>query len=186
MKEFSLIRKENDNWVFSYWAGGENPSGELHQAGAILVERETGDVRPGFGLQNPSYEGAAYTLPNTKEALVTVQAHLKDLGWMPHAASIAFEKEHQLDKMSGVIKFRALVDVYPVLCKISREALSDHFKADDVGELNAFLKHRSEIEHFAREFIEQQRFQSDGSILLRSEDIGPKRGQFRSQSEMSK
>ena len=52
--------------------------------------------------------------------------------------------------MSGVVKFRAVVDVYPVLCKISREALSDHFGADDVGELDAFLKHRSEIEQYAR------------------------------------
>ena len=159
MKQFSLIRKDDDNWVFDYWAGGENPSGELHQAGAILVERETGDVRPGSGMQNPSYEGTAYTLPNTRDALAAVQAHLKGWGWQLRAVAIAFEQEQQLDDMSGVVKFRAVVDVYPVLCKISREALSDHFGADDVGELTAFLKHRSEIEQYAREFIEQQSFQ---------------------------
>lgn len=186
MKEFSSIRKEDDNWVFDYWAGGENPSGELHQAGAILVERETGDERPGSGLQNPSYEGTAYTLPNTRDALAAVQAHLKGWGWRLRAASIAFEQEQQLDDMSGVVKFRAVVDVYPVLCKISREALSDHFGADDVGELNAFLKHRSEIEQYARKLIEQQGFQSDGSILIRSEDMGPKQGQFRPLGERPK
>jgi hypothetical protein len=40
--EFSAIRKEDKQWVFDYWAGTD-PSGELHTAGAILVEAEVGD-----------------------------------------------------------------------------------------------------------------------------------------------
>jgi len=80
MKIFSAIRKENDEWVFDYWADTD-PSGELHNAGAILIEHEIGDVRPGSGLQNAKYWGSAYTTANTEAALRTVQARLIKLSW---------------------------------------------------------------------------------------------------------
>lgn len=80
MKIFSEIRKEGDNLAFDYWADAD-PSGELHEAGAILVENEVGDVRSGSGLQNVRYWGSAYTVANTGAALRAIQARLGGLGW---------------------------------------------------------------------------------------------------------
>ncbi|MGA2641330.1 MAG: hypothetical protein ABSG21_10570 [Spirochaetia bacterium] len=80
MGEFSAIRKEDEQWVFDYWAGTD-PSGELHNAGAILAEAEVGDVRLGSGLQNATYWGKAYTETNTEAALRAVQANLIKLDW---------------------------------------------------------------------------------------------------------
>jgi hypothetical protein len=74
------IRNEEDNWNFDYWASAD-PSGELHSAGAILVEHETGDVRLGSGLQNAEYWGSAYTVANSEAALETIQKRLANLGW---------------------------------------------------------------------------------------------------------
>ena len=64
-------------------------------------------------------------------------------------------------------------------CKISREALEDHFNAEREGTLHAFLRHRSEVEAKARELIEQQKSQPNGSILINTFDIEPWQGQPR-------
>ena len=80
MKVFSAIWKEEDDWGFDYWANAD-PSGELHNAGAILVEREFGDVRPGSGLRNARYSGSAYTAANSEAALKTVQERLTRTNW---------------------------------------------------------------------------------------------------------
>lgn len=75
MKAFLAIRKEDKNWVFDYWSDS-NPNGELHEAGAILIEVETGDVRLSSGLQNARYHGSAYTEANTEAASIAVQERL--------------------------------------------------------------------------------------------------------------
>lgn len=97
--------------------------------------------------------------------------------WEVLIVKIVFLEEQQVGIGSSSVKFPALVDGRRVMCKISGEALDDHFGADMEGELNAFLKHRGQIETKARKLIEQQSFQPDGSILIRSLDIGLKRGQ---------
>jgi len=79
----------------------------------------------------------------------------------------------------GGVKFIAIADGHRIPCEVLLNALDDHFKAETEGALNAFLKHRSEIEAEAKELIEQQEFQPDGSILIGTLDIGRKRGQFR-------
>src|SRR5271157_680463 len=75
MKVFSAIWKEGDDWGFDYWANAD-PSSELHNAGAILVEREIGDIKLGSGLRNARYSGSAYTAANSEVALKTVQERL--------------------------------------------------------------------------------------------------------------
>ena len=92
---------------------------------------------------------------------------------------ISFPREQQLTFDNGGVDFPAIVDGRRVPCKVSREALDDHFKAETEGTLHAFLKHRSEIEAKARELIQQQKFQPDGSILIGTLDIGPRQGQYR-------
>jgi hypothetical protein len=80
MRIFSEIRKETDDWLFDYCADTD-PSGELHSAGAILVECEIGDVRCGSGLQNARYWGKAYSASNTQAALRVVQERLGAMNW---------------------------------------------------------------------------------------------------------
>jgi hypothetical protein len=92
---------------------------------------------------------------------------------------ISFPREQQLTFDSSGVDFPAIVDGRRVPCKISREALDDHFKAEAEGPLHAFLRHRSEIAAKARQLIERQISQPDGSILINTFDIGPRQGQYR-------
>ena len=92
---------------------------------------------------------------------------------------ILFPRDQQLTFDNSGVDFPAIVDGRRVVCKISREALDDHFKADIEGPLHAFLKHRSEIETKAKELLEQQKTQPDGLILINTLDIGPRLGQYR-------
>ena len=91
---------------------------------------------------------------------------------------ISFAREQQLTFDNSGVDFPAIVDGRRILCKISAEALDDHFSAEKEGTLHAFLRHRSEIEAKARELIEQQKSQPDGSILINTFDIGPTQGQY--------
>jgi hypothetical protein len=92
---------------------------------------------------------------------------------------ILFPRDQQLTFDNSGVDFPAIVDGRQVPCKISREALDNHFKAEIEGALHAFLKHRSAIEAKARELIEQQKTRPDGSILINTSDIGPRQGQYR-------
>ena len=91
---------------------------------------------------------------------------------------ISFPREQQLTFDNSGVDFPAIVDGRRIPCRISREALDDHFNAEREGTLHAFLRHRSEVEVKARELIEQQKSQPDGSILINTFDIGPIQGQY--------
>ncbi|HSC18010.1 MAG TPA: GSU2403 family nucleotidyltransferase fold protein [Rhizomicrobium sp.] len=61
-----------------------------------------------------------------------------------------------------------------VQCAISREALEDHFDADDLEPKNRvrkFLDHRSEIEALARSKYLSAPVEEPGSVLIRTEDV---------------
>ena len=92
---------------------------------------------------------------------------------------ISFPREQQLAFDNVGVDFPAIVDGRRIPCKISREALEDHFNAEREGTLHAFLRHRSEVEAKARELIEQQKSQPNGSILINTFDIEPWQGQPR-------
>jgi len=91
---------------------------------------------------------------------------------------ISFPREQTQDSGGSGVEFPAIVDGRRIPCKISREALDDHFEAETMGELHAFLKHRFAIEAKARKLIEQQEFQADGSILVGTRDRGPMPRQY--------
>lgn len=59
-----------------------------------------------------------------------------------------------------------------VLCRISREALDDHFSENDrLGPEAAFAKHRKEVESLARRKYVLDQTESDGSVLIRTLEI---------------
>jgi hypothetical protein len=61
-----------------------------------------------------------------------------------------------------------------VRCAISREALEDHFRADDLdqeGRLEKFREHRSEIEHMLQTKYLSWPIQEIGETLIKTEDV---------------
>jgi len=85
--------------------------------------------------------------------------------------SIHFASQETNDLRRYVVVFPALVNGQPVECAISYQALRQHFGADYEDPLPAFTTHRQHIEQLAAQFIRQQRFEPDGTILMRSYDI---------------
>lgn len=85
--------------------------------------------------------------------------------------SIHFSPQETNDIRSYVVAFPALVNGQRVECAISYQALWQHFGADYADPLPAFTRHRQPIEQLAAQFIRQQRFEPDGTILIRSYDI---------------
>ena len=59
-----------------------------------------------------------------------------------------------------------------VQCAISSEALEDHFHGDGKNLLKVFQTNHERIEHEARRKYLAENLESDGSVLLRSGDIG--------------
>lgn len=63
-------------------------------------------------------------------------------------------------------------DEKKVRCAISSEALDDHF-ADGHGKpLKTFALHRELIEHQARRKYLAEKLENDGSVLVKTEDVG--------------
>ena len=61
-----------------------------------------------------------------------------------------------------------------VSCAISREALDDHFGADDLdkdGRVETFLKNRSTIERMARTKYLSWPVEEPGTVLIKTDDV---------------
>ena len=59
-----------------------------------------------------------------------------------------------------------------VRCRISREALDDHFsEGDRLRPEAAFNKHRSEIEAIARRKYLSGRIEHDGTVVIKTQDV---------------
>ena len=70
-----------------------------------------------------------------------------------------------------IVWFTASVDGKRIDCGISIEALGDHFGAYYDDPLPAFRANRVRIETVAARLIEESRFESDGTLLIRSADL---------------
>ncbi len=87
------------------------------------------------------------------------------------AREITFPREEKKDISLEVILFSAIVDDEHVKCSISWEALEDHFDVEYTDLISTFRANRKAIEDLASEFIRTNRFEPDGSILIRTGDI---------------
>ncbi len=81
------------------------------------------------------------------------------------------DKEFDYDSSSGAL-FWGQDGQTRVRCRISREALDDHFSdRDRLSPQEAFKKHREEIERLARrKYLYDQR-EPDGSVLIRTTEV---------------
>ena len=103
--------------------------------------------------------------------LSTVLAILEVLG-MTDRRTLVFTDEELNRDPTDAIAFWGEDGDTRVRCRISREALDDHFSdGDKLKPEAAFKKHRKEIEALARrKYLSGQR-EPDGSVLLRTLDI---------------
>ena len=103
--------------------------------------------------------------------LSSVLAILDALGMTDNRTLIYPDTEFRYDSVEGVT-FWGQDGSTRVRCKISREALDDHFS--ERGRLRpepAFEKHRREIEAVARRKYLTGQVEPDGSILIRTLEL---------------
>jgi hypothetical protein len=70
-----------------------------------------------------------------------------------------------------IVWFTAIIDEKTIDCGVSIEALADHFGAYFDDPLPAFKNHRERIYAAATKLIEQRRFEDDGTVIVRSDDL---------------
>ena len=82
------------------------------------------------------------------------------------------DEELHYESARGTMAFWGQDGTQRVLCRVSREALDDHFSGGDrLKPVAAFNKHRKEIEVLARrKYLSGQR-EPDGSVLIRTGDV---------------
>ena len=68
-----------------------------------------------------------------------------------------------------IVQFYAVDQLNRIPCAISKEALDDHFE-NGASPLDIFRSNRDTIEAIASKLIAHDRFESDGSILIRTSD----------------
>ncbi len=66
-----------------------------------------------------------------------------------------------------VVHFSADVNGERVKCVVTWEALVNHFGRSDEEAIDVFRTNRDSIESIAKGLIQRNRFESDGSILIR-------------------
>jgi len=75
---------------------------------------------------------------------------------------------NNMTKMATVI---AEVDKKRVLCRISYDSLKTKFGASDDKPMLSVTQHRQEIHNAAKNLIEQDFYEEDGSILIKTSDL---------------
>ncbi len=73
--------------------------------------------------------------------------------------------------MTKVATIAAQVDQRRVLCRISMEVLQKKFQASTDEPMRAVAENRSVLQAKARALIENEAFEEDGSIIIRSKDL---------------
>ena len=104
--------------------------------------------------------------------LSSVLAIFEVLGISDKRTLVFSDQEYRYESSRGTVAFWGQDGAQRVLCRISREALDDHFSdGDRLKPEAAFKKYRKDIEALARrKYVFSQR-EPDGSVLIRTSDI---------------
>ncbi|MGR8952264.1 MAG: DUF1488 domain-containing protein [Gammaproteobacteria bacterium] len=84
---------------------------------------------------------------------------------------ISFPRLESWNNMTKTATIVAQVDKKRVLCRISYESLRIKFGASDDKIMQSVVKHRSDIQVAARNLIEGDYYQEDGSVLIQTGDL---------------
>jgi hypothetical protein len=104
--------------------------------------------------------------------LSTVISILTVLGMIDHRSLLFADKNEYYDQGRMVVVFTGRDRDILVRCAMSMEALEDHFNGDGKDPLKVFKANRERIEHEVRRKYLLGNVETDGSILLKTEDIG--------------
>ena len=86
-------------------------------------------------------------------------------------SNISFPILECWNPMTKVATIAAQVDKRRVLCRVSMEVLQKKFHASVEDPMRAVTENRSALEARARALIENDAFEEDGSIVIRSRDF---------------
>lgn len=86
------------------------------------------------------------------------------------ANELTFPAGERWNGSREVAKFTAMLGDKKIRCAVSLEALCDNFDGDTKEPLQCFRDNRANIEAIAAKLIRRQRFEADGSILVRTAD----------------
>ena len=73
--------------------------------------------------------------------------------------------------MTNVATIAADVDKQRVLCRVSLKVLQKKFNASSDKPMQSVVENRAQLQECAKMLIEEERFEEDGSILIRMKDI---------------
>ena len=73
--------------------------------------------------------------------------------------------------MTRVATIAANVDKKRVLCRVSLDVLQKKFQATNQDPMLSVAENRSILQDSAKELIENNKFEEDGSIVIRMKDI---------------
>lgn len=73
--------------------------------------------------------------------------------------------------MTKVATIAANIGKKRILCRISLGLLKDQFDASEEAPMRSVALHRRTIQTAARKLIENERYEQDGSILIRKRDL---------------
>jgi len=102
--------------------------------------------------------------------LSTIIRILSILG-MNDPRNLFFDKEIKPRRINGNITITGQDGKKIIQCAISDEVLDDHFNSGEKNYLTCFQNNRDRIEHEIRRKYLADKFEIDGSILLRTADI---------------
>lgn len=85
--------------------------------------------------------------------------------------TVSFPPNEPVVQRGVSVMFSAEVDGQQIECSITSEALCDRFGGNYHDPRSAFLRNREKIERIATKLINQNRFEPDGAILIKTQDI---------------
>ncbi len=84
---------------------------------------------------------------------------------------ISFPKLECWNNMTKMATVVADVDKKRVLCRISYDSLRTKFGATDDKPMQSVTQNRVEIQNAARNLIERDFYEDDGSVLIKTSDL---------------
>lgn len=89
----------------------------------------------------------------------------------PGGTGVTFPKLESWHPVSKVATIAAVVNKRRVLCRISLKTLKGKFGVSDKAPMDSLAQNRSIVQEAARRLIERDRYEDDGSVLIRLEDL---------------
>ncbi|MGR9106775.1 MAG: DUF1488 family protein [Gammaproteobacteria bacterium] len=86
-------------------------------------------------------------------------------------AVLTFPKLECWNTITKVATVAANIGKKRILCRISLGILRDKFGATEENPMQSVIEHRTTIQQAAKILIENERYEEDGSIMIRARDL---------------